>query len=312
MPFSFRKQDEPCAVVSSNLPKKTVPSCMKNMTQSINVSLAPRVVAATFFILSTLLISGTVAQDLEPPVVDVKQSAIQLPELYQSALGFDLAVNNFGFGIGVEYRRVIGKQMELSTLFRLAGLRDISEQTYTDIFFGQQVIPNKYQRVFATPLMIGLRQRFFAGKIQQDYRVFAGVMAGPVLALSIPYFDDVNGNGYREQGFEYGISLNGEFVNDVFRGWGSGQWHIGIAGEAVIGVDFSRNFKNLTSVEFGVYGNYFREGIQVMMPNQPIASGNPAQPFELDENGRLLLEPFFDAQKWFVSPQIKFTFGRLW
>jgi len=30
-----------------------------------------------------------------------------------------------------------------------------------------------------------------------------------------------------------------------------------------------------------------------MMPNQPIASGNPAQPFELDENGRLLLEPFF-------------------
>lgn len=273
-------------------------------------------IKAIFLILTILTAVATVrieAQELEPPVQNINLTKIELPDFYNAALGFDLAVNNFGFGIGAEYRRVVGAQSELTALFRLTGLRDISEQTYTDIFFGQQVIPNKYQRVFATPLMIGFRQRFFANQIQQEYRVFAGVMAGPVVALSIPYFNDTNSNGYREQGFEYGIPLGGEFVNDVFRGWGSGKWHLGLAGEAMMGVDFSRNFKNLTSVEFGVYMNFFSEGIQVMMPNQPIATGNQAQPFLLDEEtGLLVMEPFFDAQKWFVSPQIKFTFGRLW
>jgi len=40
--------------------------------------------------------------------------------------------------------------------------------------------------------------------------------------------------------------------------------------------------------------------------------GPGAIPFQFDADGNLILEPYFDAQKFFGSPQITITFGRLW
>lgn len=250
------------------------------------------------------------AQTLEPPVEKVVRNTSNIQSEYDAGFGFNVAMNNFGFTVGGEFRQVVGPSTELMSSIRLGGLRDASEQTFTDYFFGQQIIPNKYQRAFAFPLLLGLRHRLFTDMIQDNYRFFVSASIGPAMAFSYPYFEDSNNNGYREQFSNYF-----EPINDIFSGWNQGDWHLGGTGEVKVALDIGGNFARLNSVEFGYFFYYFPDGMQLMMPNQPVPVQNPQQgqfPYELDENNELVLEPFFDAQTFFGSPQITFTFGWLW
>lgn len=263
-----------------------------------------------------LLLAGGLSQNLfaqveEPELRVEERTSTPLNQLYNSGLTFDVVFNNFGFGLGGQYRKVLGSQSEGFMTLRVTGLRDASEQTFTS-FFGQQVVPNKYQRAFAFPAMVGMRKRLFADRVQERYRFFVSASAGGVAAFSYPYFDDRNDNGFREQ-----FDNNFEQVNDIFTGLSEGNWHFGGAGELKLGVDFGRNFSGVTSVEFGYYAYYFPEGIQMMMPTQPDLLDNvmPGQSrFQEDPNnpGELLVEPFFDPQKFFGTPQLTLTFGKLW
>lgn len=268
--------------------------------------------AACVFLAAFLLplSSAVYAQVLEPEVERATRTVSILNENYGSGFGFGFVMNNFGFGAGGEFRKVIAPQTELTASLRITGLRDASEQTFTDFFWGQQVIPNKYQRAMAFPLMLGMRQRIFPGLIQEDYRFFIAGSMGVAAGFSYPYFEDLNNNGYREQFTNYF-----EPVNDIFSGMGDGSWHWGTAGEIKIGVDIGSSFSRLSSIEFGYYFYYFPNGIQIMMPNQPDLIDNPQpgqNPIQVGPDGEILLEPFFDAQTFFGSPQITFTFGWLW
>lgn len=264
------------------------------------------------------------AQIEEPEVIDTPRDLVTLSDEYGTGFGININMNNFGFGIGGEFRKVIAPQSEIMFKMGITGLRDESEQTFTDIFFGQQIIPNKYQRGMAFPLMLGFRQRVFSDVIQENYRFFVSASAGPVAAFTYPYFNDVNNNGYRETGNEYDIIedqgelyilfTQPERVNDIFSEMGDGEWNWGGAGELKIGVDIGSNFSRLNSIEFGYYFYYFTDGIQMMMPNQPQLkeqTGPQESPY-IFENGELVVEEFFEPQKFFGTPQITFTFGWLW
>ncbi|PKD42543.1 hypothetical protein [Rhodohalobacter barkolensis] len=275
-------------------------------------------------ILTLFLLPEAKAQIQEPEVVEVPRDLITLSDEYSSGFGISVNMNNFGFGLGGEYRKVVAPQSEIIFKLGFTGLRDESEQTFTDFFFGQQIVPNKFQRGLAFPLMAGFRQRIFPDIIQENYRFFVSASAGPVAAFTYPYFDDSNGNGYRETGNEYQFfEDNGELfvrfaqperVNDVFSGMGDGDWHWGAAGELKIGVDIGSNFSRLNSIEFGYYFYYFADGIQMMQPNQPVIQERtgPNQSPYVWENGQLVVEEFFEPQKFFGTPQITFTFGWLW
>ena len=246
----------------------------------------------------------------EPSVENPDANISSLQNQYGSAFGFNILMNNFGFGAGVEYRKIVAPESEFLATLRITGLRDASEQTFTDVFFGQQIIPNKFQRAFAFPLLIGIRKRLFSDIIQQNYRFFVSASGGGVMAYSYPYFDDINNNGYREQ-----FQTFFEPVNDIFTGLSEGEWHTGATGEFKLALDIGGNFTRLSSIEFGYYFYYFPDGIQLMMPNQPKTrqTVQPGQsPFIIDEEGQLVLEPFYDDQKFFGTPQITFTFGWLW
>ncbi len=271
----------------------------------------PKILLATVLavVLGSYQHAAAQTQITEPDLIVEERVSTPLNMHYQSGLTFDFVVNNFGFGIGGQYRRVLAPQMEGIINLRVTGLRDASEQTFTDVFFGQQVVPNKFQRAFAFPVMTGLRKRLFADSVQDQYRFFVSASAGAVAAFSFPYFNDRNDNGYREQ-----FNDNFEQVNDIFTGWSEGDWHFGGAGEFKIGVDVGRNFSSVTSIEFGYYMNYFPDGIQMMTPTQPDLRENVGpneNPFQF-EDGELVLEPYFDEQKFFGTPQITITFGRLW
>lgn len=259
-------------------------------------------------IVSFLFPGRSFAQTVEPPVEKMVRNTSNIQSEYDAGFGFNVVMNNFGFMVGGEFRHVVGPSTELMASMRIGGLRDASEQTYTS-YFGQQTIPNKYQRAFSFPLQLGIRHRLFTNMIQENYRFFVSASIGPAMSFSYPYFDDTNDNGYREQ-FQNFF----EPVNDIFTGWSEGDWHFGGTGEMKVGLDIGGNFSRLNSIEFGYFFYYFPDGIQLMMPNQPVIERGPQgqQQYLVDEQGDLVMEPFFDEQTFFGSPQITFTFGWLW
>lgn len=265
---------------------------------------------------AVLFSNRAAAQITEPEVQEVIRNISDIQNEYNAGFGFNFVMNNFGFGVGGEYRKIVAPSTELTASLRIGGLRDASEQTFTDVFFGQQIIPNKYQRAFAFPLLLGIRHRLFSDLIQENYRFFVSASMGPAAAFTFPYFEDTNNNGYREQFSNYY-----EPVNDILTGWSDGDWHLGGTGELKLALDIGDNFTRLNSIEFGYYFYYFPDGLQIMMPNQPVVEVGPngQQQFvpEIDPNtgeptGELELEHFFDSQTFFGSPQITFTFGWLW
>ncbi|MEX0639234.1 MAG: hypothetical protein WD094_02145 [Balneolaceae bacterium] len=241
-----------------------------------------------------------------------------MEEGYRNGLGFNAIVNNFGFGIGMEYKRVVSSFSEVTATVRWTGLRDVSEQVFTD-FFGQQLIPNKYKRAFAFPAFFGFRQRVFGEAIDDNFRFYLEAASGPVAAFTYPYFRDDNNNGFRET-----FTIYNEPVYDVLTGIGDGSWKLGLGGELKLSLDVGDNFSRLTSIQFGYTFYYFHQGVQVMIPNQPIRKQQPAQgefQFELTPEEcteyisgtcDLRMQPFYPSQSFFGSPQISFIFGRMW
>lgn len=236
-----------------------------------------------------------------------------------NSLGFTIALNNFGFGVGAEYRRVISPLSEVLLDFQITALRDITEQNYQ--FFGQQIIPNKRNRILSFPLMAGFKHRFFATPVSDNFRFFASGKLGPTVAFVYPYYqtrdinyifiEDINSNfEFDPNDIKFGpIEANtGQIVNDMFQGWGDGEWKFGASGELAIGVDFGDDFRNLTSVKIGYTFQYFDSGIQVMDPFSTlgIIPGNEERP------DVFVLEKGTSKLKLFGSPFITLVFGKMW
>lgn len=263
-------------------------------------------------------VTSVVAQIEEPPVLSTADPKTPQDEGVRNGVGLDIMFNNYGFGIGAEFRRVLSPMREAYLSLGATGLRDVSEQTFTDFFFGQQIVPNKYQRGFSLPMLVGLRQRFFARQVGDNYRFYLSAGVGPVLAFTYPYFVDENANGYREDLREFGISYV-EPINDVFSGLGDGSWHWGAAGELKINLDMGSRFAKLSSIQFGYLFYYFGTALQMMEPNRPARRSGalPGEfPFQTQPNGtggtELAMEPANRAQQFFGTPQIRLVFSRMW
>lgn len=271
----------------------------------MKITARPIYVLFVFFICVS---STAFAQFGEPEVRSKSEARSLYTEGYRSGFGFKFTVNDFGFGAGGQYRRVLAKNTEGLLTLRVTGIRDPKEQTYIDYYFGYRTTPDKYKRIISFPLNVGVKQRLFSRLISDNFRVFTSLSAGPVLAYSFPYFDDVNNNGFHENNeFLYGIN---ERVYDIFTGWKGGKPHYGINGDFEIGIDLGSNFARLMTLQFGYTFNYFKDGLQIMQPYKPAldSQGN----LQYDTGGNLLLEDFYSKRKFYGSAQISFIFGWMW
>lgn len=260
--------------------------------------------------LSIGIVGNAYAQLEEPEVDEIPAPKTPLSEGMHNSLGFDVFLNNFGFGIGGNYARVIGPYTQLTFRTGITGIRDASEQNFQSFLTGQQIIPNKYKRGLGFPFVLGVKQRFFAKNIEDSFRFFVSAGVGPALAFTYPYVRDSNNNGFRD--FRV-VSVGGsqflapvERVNDFFTGWKDGESDWGFNGEIKIGVDLGSSFSSQTTVEFGYFFYYFEQGLQIMEPYRPTEYGQEG--FPVNETK----EDFNSAQKYFGTPQIKFTFGGMW
>lgn len=216
--------------------------------------------------------------------------------------GFSLDGAQYGMGFGIEFRKVIAPQTEFLISLGISGLSAPEEETMDDFLLGQTYVVDKYRRAWGATLLVGVRERLFAGSVDDRFRIFSRAAVGAAVAHSYPYFHDANGNGYRELFTNYF-----EPVFDRFEKFSEGNWHRGVAGEIKFGVDVGSSFTWLISIEAGYFFYYFPEGIQMMTPNQPVEFDGH---FAADSNGNLILEPNYDARHFFGTPQLRVVFGR--
>ncbi len=274
-----------------------------------------------FFLISLTMVAANEAQAQleEPPVVKAPNPQTPLSEGVSNEYGLDLIVNNFGFGLGVHYGRYIGPFTAITFRSGITGIRDASEQTFQSFFTGNKIIPNKYKRAFGFPFLFGIKHRIFPEKIADNFRLFVNVGAGPAMAFTYPYVQDGNNNGFRDfvaiQAPGGGTFLSpAERVNDFFTGWKKGETHWGLNGEIKIGADLGSTFAGQTTIEFGYFFYYFKQGLQIMEPYKPYGyrapqNGFPGTPIEKKDGER---NPFNPSQKYFGTPQIKITIGGMW
>lgn len=253
-----------------------------------------------------LAVNPASAQLKEPEVISLPEAKTPLSEGYHNSLGFDVFINNFGFGIGGTFGHVVGPYTELTFRTGITGIRDASEQNFQSFLTGQQIIPNKYKRALGFPFLFGAKRRLFARQIDDNMRFYVSGAAGPAMAFTYPYVEESIEDGFRtfrltDQGFLIPV----ERVNDFFSGWKDGETEWGFSGEIKIGVDLGSSFSRRTTIEFGYFFYYFKQGLQIMEPYKASGYDNTTG----FPSGRT---EFFDAQQYFGTPQIKFTFGGMW
>ena len=263
-----------------------------------------------FFVLALVLFCQPVqAQLTEPDVRSIEDPKTPLDEGFDNRIGGGIYVNNFGFGIGGTYSHALSPYSELTFSAGITGIRDVSEQSFQDFFTGQRIVPNKYNRALGVPVMVGFKKRVFPREIADNFRFFVAASGGPALGIVTPYINDSDQNGYRsfrivQTQFGRQVKIYSEKKEGFFSGLGDASTQWGTAGEIKVGVDLGKNFKQQSTLEIGYFFYYFSQGIQIMEPFR--ATGVNDGGFSTGQ------EPFFDDQKFFGTPQIKFTFSGWW
>ncbi len=258
-----------------------------------------------FFMLTLLLVMEAVsdpvlAQERREPDLAEMERPITHSELgIRNGIGFRFQLNNFGFGIGGEYRRVLSRYTKGLFEFQISSIRDESEQTFQS-YWGYSVIPNKYNRVLVFPVMLGVSRRMFAEQLSDNFRLFVQASGGPSPAFVYPYYNhDLFDLGFLPQGYQRHY--------DVFQGWGDGEFILGATGQLSIGANVGGDFGNIQSIRIGYFFHYYPQGIQVMEPKRSL---RPDIPPEFQSPA--LIEDAASKQTFFGTPHITFVFGAMW
>jgi hypothetical protein len=262
-------------------------------------------VVRAFFAIAVLLFSGLATlcaqsePETEPPLATDRRATSPYSKNYRIGGAINIVLSNFGFSFGGQLEQAVSSNTSLYLAGYITGLRDVSEQTFQNVF-GQQFIPNKYRRIISFPVLIGVKQRLFPEKLDDSFRFHFHMAGGIVPSFVYPYFLDSNGDGIWNQ-----ATVNDpyqELIYDPLQGWGEGSWKTGLSGEFGVGVDFGKDFDAVSGVFFGAVIHYFHSGIQVLEPNR-LAYG---------PGGQVSIVPNVGPRKFFVSPVIRFSFGKYW
>lgn len=270
-----------------------------------------RLIIFSIFLVMASFPGHIYAQDyIEPDILPSDESKSPADFGLYNGATFNLMVTNNGFAVGGQYRRVVSRFSEVVFEAQISALKDSREQAFFSIW-GQQIIPNKYNRVLTFPVLGGLRQRLFADYISDNFRIFIQASAGPALTFVYPYFNDVlfstqnfPSAGENADNLPLGVRINDIQINDVFQGWADGEWILGGTAKTSLSIDFGNSFRSLTSVEFGVQMFYYPDGIQVLEPNRLVVNQGVISDRIIGEG--------FSAERWFITPTVTLMFGGMW
>ncbi len=219
-----------------------------------------------------LLAAAPAAQGQQPSGSDTTAAR------YGSGIGAEIVLTNSGFGLGgyLRYRFEPGTSALLE--IHLAPGKDPREASFFDRF-GQRDIPRKAHYLLIAPVHVGFQYRLFADRIEDNFRPFVQLAAGPAFGWAYPYFEDENGNEQLDEG---------ERVYGTFAALQRGEPRTGVSAVLAVGAFFGEGRRAARGVRVGYEATYFFRGVQLLEPQ--------VQP----------------ARRFFGTPTISLIFGRLW
>ena len=197
---------------------------------------------------------------------------------YGTGLGLEVLITNSGFGFGSYYNRELNSGLSFMAELSLGSGKDERELKF--FRFGTSYIPNKANYFLMLPIQAGIIQRLFQEKIEDNFRPFFQMAAGPTLGWEYPYFRDSNRNG------RYDADV-GERTYDAISSLFKGEFRMGIGGSLAIGAHFGLSRKVTQGVRIGYMFTHFFEGIQLLEPSVQ------------------------EAQHFFGTPTISLLFGKI-
>jgi hypothetical protein len=173
---------------------------------------------------------------------------------YGTSGGVAINLTEFGIGAGGVLRLGVGSDVSVLLEASIGAGRDEREQQFFIGLFGETVTPFKRNYVLMVPVHAGLERRLFRRAIEDDFRPFVQVTAGPTVAYQWPYFDDDDGDGLRDEGEER---------LGAWGGFGRGEFRIGAGGVAAFGAYFGSG-RSVQGLRFGYAGSYFFEPVELL------------------------------------------------
>ncbi len=167
---------------------------------------------------------------------------------YGSSGAIVLALSEYGLGAGTAVRGRLTDDLSLVAELVIGAGIDEREQRFFVGFFGDTVTPFKRNYVVLAPLHIGLERRLFRDDVEDNFRPFVHVSAGPTFGYQWPYFDDLDGNGRRD--------AEEERIG-AFGGLGDGEARLGVGGTLAVGAFFGRSQRTTQGLRIGFQGTYF-------------------------------------------------------
>ena len=201
---------------------------------------------------------------------------------YGTGAGGALLLTNSGFGLGGYYNRAWGPRTSFRAELSLGAGKDEREIKFFG--YGRSQIPSKANYLLMLPLQLGVQRRLFRETIEDNFRPYLQLTAGPTLGWVYPYFDDRNGNGLLDDAGE-----DPERTYDSFTALPKGHARFGMSGMLAIGAHFGLSRRVTQGLRIGYAFTYFSEPVQLL---------------EADVPG--------SAHRYFGTPTISLTFGRLY
>ena len=205
---------------------------------------------------------------------------------YGTGVGLAIALTNSGFGFGGYYGHAIGPRTSIVAELQIGAGKDEREVKFFG-YFGNSYIPDKANYFLMLPLQVGFQHRLFAESIEDNFRPFVQVMAGPTIGWEYPYFRDCDANGAYDPSVQCADGST-ERTYDAFASFFRGHTVFGAGGVVAVGAHFGFSKKLTQGVRLGYTFNYFLNEVQLLETTV--------------EGGR---------QRFFGSPTISLTFGRL-
>ncbi len=138
-------------------------------------------------------IKGVHPPEFNPDTVFIFQSPrplisdVELGKQLLNVWGIDLIFSGNGFGMGLFYNKYLNKDFALIATLYISGARNTDEFEYWDYTKGDYRVPNKVNRLYLFPLMLGVQKTFLRGVISDKLLPYIQVGAGPALIMATPY-----------------------------------------------------------------------------------------------------------------------------
>ncbi len=220
-----------------------------------------------------------------------RRADAQAPQRSDPTIGFALTLTNSGFGFGGYARDSLTTQWAMMLEASLASGKDEREVAFLNRF-GQKSIPGKANYLLVAPFRLGVQRRVFADQIEDNFRPFYQLSAGPTLAWEYPYFADCNGDGR----FDVQVDCNGDEIVaegegderlSTYRALSRGRMLMGLGGALTLGAYFGRGSNGARGFRIGYAFNYYPTGTALL---------------EVDSD---------DPRHYFGTPFVTVYFGRL-